>query len=188
MRAAGQRKTRPPSAAGVKAGRLRKANRPKTAGTSPPLAALSKRELVSLVETLRRQSSDVLEAAVPKPADPPEDAQTQRTPNSLVIDGSVRSGQVVEFLDGDVTVIGSVGSAAEIVAGGSIHVYGTLRGRAIAGMNGDRGARIICRNMQAELLCIDGHYRSADNFEAGTLGRPIHARLDGLRMLLTPLE
>ena len=60
----------------------------------------------------------------------------------LFIDKPVRSGQIIEFPAGDVTVIGSVGSGAEINAGGSIHVYGTLRGRALAGTAGDCAARI----------------------------------------------
>jgi Septum formation inhibitor MinC, C-terminal domain len=65
-------------------------------------------------------------------------ATTRPVTTSLIITSSIRSGQTIEFPDGDVTVIGSVGSGAEIVAGGSIHIYGVLRGRAIAGISGDR--------------------------------------------------
>jgi hypothetical protein len=81
-----------------------------------------------------------------------------------------------------------VGSGAEIIAGGSIHVYGTLRGRAIAGAAGDGTARIFCQDLDAELLSIDGHYRVAENFDAALRGRPVQARLDGLRMTLSPLD
>ena len=77
----------------------------------------------------------------------------------------VRSGQSVFFADGDVTVVGSVGSGAEVVAGGSIHVYGTLRGRAMAGTSGNSRARIFCRRIEAELLAIDGFYRTADQLD-----------------------
>jgi septum site-determining protein MinC len=107
---------------------------------------------------------------------------------ALVIENSIRSGQTIEFPDGDVTVIGSVSSGAEIIAGGSIHVYGTLRGRAIAGTSGDQTARIFCQDLDAELLSIDGCYRVADNFDPKLRGRPIQARLDGLRMALVPLD
>ena len=62
--------------------------------------------------------------------------------------------------EGDVTVLGSVASGAEIVAGGSIHVYGTLRGRAMAGAPAATAARIFCRKIEAELLAIDGYYRT----------------------------
>jgi septum site-determining protein MinC len=106
----------------------------------------------------------------------------------LFIDDSVRSGQTVEFPDGDVTVIGSVGSGAEIIAGGSIHVYGTLRGRALAGTAGDGTARIFCRRFEAELLAIDGRYRVAENLDPSLRGRPVQARLDGMAMTLSPLD
>jgi septum site-determining protein MinC len=105
-----------------------------------------------------------------------------------VIDESVRSGQVIEFLHGDVTVVGSVGSGAEIVAGGSIHIYGSLRGRALAGTGGDPTARIFCRKFQAELLAINGSYRLADNFPAELRDRAVQARMEGVRMSLSPID
>src|SRR5262249_40299951 len=83
-------------------------------------------------------------------------------PSSLLLDSPVRSGQSIVFADGDVTVLGSVGSGAEIVAGGSIHIYGTLRGRAMAGINGNSSARIFCQRIEAELLAIDGYYQTAE--------------------------
>ena len=88
------------------------------------------------------------------------------------------------------TVIGSVGSGAEIVAGGSIHVGDALRGRAIAGTSGDQKARIFCQSLQAVLLSIAGRYRLAENFDTKLPGRAIQAQLqlDGLLMALTPLE
>jgi septum formation inhibitor MinC len=105
-----------------------------------------------------------------------------------VITASVRSGQTIEFPDGDVVVIGSVSSGAEIVAGGSIHIYGTLRGRAVAGTSGDQNARIFCQSLQAELLSIDGRYRVAENFDPTLRGRPVQAHLEGMRMTLAPLD
>ena len=63
---------------------------------------------------------------------------------------------------GDITIIGSVGSGAEVIAAGSIHVYGTLRGRAFAGIEGEAHARIFCRKLEAELIAIDGFYVVAD--------------------------
>jgi len=106
----------------------------------------------------------------------------------LFIDHHVRSGQNIESPAGDVTVIGSVSSGAEILAGGSIHVYGTLRGRALAGISGDCNARIFCRSFQAELLAINGRYRVAENVDPNLRGRPVQARLEGSGMTLTALE
>jgi septum site-determining protein MinC len=86
----------------------------------------------------------------------PAAAAARKEPSSLLLETPVRSGQSVFFPDGDVTVLGSVGSGAEVIAGGSIHIYGTLRGRAMAGMSGNRAARIFCSKIEAELLAIDG--------------------------------
>jgi septum site-determining protein MinC len=109
-------------------------------------------------------------------------------PTSLLLESPVRSGQSVVFTEGDVTVLGSVGSGAEIVAGGSIHVYGTLRGRAMAGVNGNSAARIYCQKIEAELLAIDGYYQTAEEICATLRNRPAQAWLDGDIMRITPLN
>jgi septum site-determining protein MinC len=109
-------------------------------------------------------------------------------PTSLLLDSPVRSGQSVIFLDGDVTVLGSVSSGAEIVAGGSIHVYGALCGRAMAGVNGNAAARIYCQKIEAELLAIDGYYQTAEELDEKLRSRPAQARLDGQTMKITALN
>jgi septum site-determining protein MinC len=107
---------------------------------------------------------------------------------SLLLETPVRSGQSVVFTEGDVTVLGSVGSGAEIVAGGSIHVYGALRGRAMAGVNGNSTARIYCQKIEAELLAIDGYYQTAEEIDVALRHRPAQAWLDGDVMKITPLN
>jgi septum site-determining protein MinC len=109
-------------------------------------------------------------------------------PTSLLLESPVRSGQSIVFTEGDVTVLGSVGSGAEIVAGGSIHVYGTLRGRAMAGVNGNSAARIYCQKIEAELLAIDGYYQTAEEINITLRSRPAQAWLDGDTMKITPLN
>ncbi len=118
------------------------------------------------------RSVDIPDDAAPLPPSPPE------TP-SLVLNEPVRSGQSVVFERGDVTIIGSVASGAEVIAGGSVHVYGTLRGRAMAGLLTHGQARIFCRRMEAELLAIDGVYRVADDMAPTLRGRAVQAWLDG---------
>jgi len=98
--------------------------------------------------------------------------------SSLLIDAPVRSGQAIVHPDGDVTIVGSVASGAEIVAAGSIHVYGALRGRVLAGAYGNRRARIFCRRLDAELIAIDGHYIVADDVEPHLRKTPIQAWLE----------
>jgi septum site-determining protein MinC len=112
---------------------------------------------------------------------------------SLVVDRPVRSGQSIVFEAGDVTVIGSVASGAEVVAGGSIHVEGPLRGRAIAGVRAGEAARIFCRRLEAELVAVAGLYRTADDWSgdadcAALYGRPAQIRCDGGALLLEAIE
>ena len=87
------------------------------------------------------------------------------------MDGNIRSGQTIMHPQGDVTIIGRVASGAEIVAGGSVHIYGALQGRVIAGISGSRSARIFCTEARAELLCIGGAYVTAENTNSEMEGR-----------------
>ncbi|RLP28099.1 septum site-determining protein MinC [Mesorhizobium sp. YM1C-6-2] len=98
---------------------------------------------------------------------------------SMIVTEPVRSGQSLFFPEGDVTVVGSVASGAEIVAGGSIHIYGTLRGRALAGTTGDASARIFCSKLEAELIAIDGFYKTAEDMEPDLRGRAVQIWLEG---------
>ena len=111
-----------------------------------------------------------------------------KDPAALLLETPIRSGQSIIHPDGDVTVLGSVASGAELVAGGSIHVYGTLRGRAMAGSNGSPRARIFCTKMQAELISIDGYYLTADSIDPALNDRCVQARLEGQTIVITPLE
>jgi len=122
------------------------------------------------------------------PSSEPKKRETKPKPASLLLDGQVRSGQSIVFPDGDVTVVGSVSSGAEIVAGGSIHIYGTLRGRAMAGVNGNPAARIYCQKIEAELLAIDGYYRTAEEIDARLCDRPTQVWLEGDIVHITPLN
>ena len=118
----------------------------------------------------------------------PKEPVAKPKPMSLLVESPVRSGQSVVFTEGDVTVLGSVGSGAEIVAGGSIHIYGTLRGRAMAGVDGNAAARIYCQKIEAELLAIDGYYQTAEDISATLRNRPVQAWLAGDLMRITPLN
>lgn len=120
--------------------------------------------------------------------EPQEKPEPKPKANSLLLDSPVRSGQSIVFTDGDVTVLGSVGSGAEIVASGSIHIYGTLRGRAMAGVNGNSAARIYCQKIEAELLAIDGYYQTAEEIDDSLRNRPAQAWLLGDTMKITPLN
>ncbi|QIO34303.1 septum site-determining protein MinC [Bradyrhizobium sp. 1(2017)] len=138
---------------------------------------------LSMPPLLSGGRSCVVEPSAPKKAE-----KVGTKPTSLLLDHPVRSGQTVIFPEGDVTILGSVGSGAEIVAGGSIHVYGALRGRAMAGVNGHTSARIYCQKIEAELLAIDGFYQTADDIDAALRGKPAQAWLQGNTMRITALN
>lgn len=111
-----------------------------------------------------------------------------KTGSSLLVESSVRSGQSIVHPEGDVTVLGSVASGAEIVSGGSIHVYGALRGRALAGMYGNGRARIFCRRMDAELIAIDGFYKVADEVDPTLHTKAVQAWLEGGTVKIQTLD
>ena len=118
-----------------------------------------------------RPHAETVEIPAEEPPKPPV--------TSLTIEGSVRSGQCIVHPEGDVTVMGSVSSGAEILAGGSIHVYGALRGRAIAGAAKNPRARIYCRKFEPELLGIDRLVRTAEDMGNALRGQAVQIWSDG---------
>jgi septum site-determining protein MinC len=112
----------------------------------------------------------------------------RQEPSSLLIESPIRSGQSIIFPNGDVTVLGSVASGAEVVAGGSIHVYGVLRGRAMAGSSGNARARIFCSKNEAELVSIDGYYRTAEEMDARLRSRPAQCWLENRVLAIAALD
>ena len=110
-----------------------------------------------------------------------------RAPSALHHAKAVRSGQQVYAHQRDLVVCAAVGSGAEVVADGSIHIYGRLGGRALAGARGDSGARIYCQEFQAELISIAGHYRVLEDVPAALHGKPVQAWLEGERLVLEKL-
>lgn len=102
------------------------------------------------------------EPASPEPIQAPAAVPAVHTPTRLVTQ-PVRSGQQIYARGGDLIVTGAVSAGAEVLADGHIHVYGTLRGRALAGVRGLVSAHIFCRRMDAELVSIGGHYRIAED-------------------------
>ncbi len=100
----------------------------------------------------------------------------------------VRSGQQVYARGRDLTLTAMVGNGAEVIADGSIHIYGTLRGRALAGAQGDRSARIYCQNFQAELISIAGQYRVFEDMPAALRGKTVQAWLEDDKLMLAALK
>ena len=81
-----------------------------------------------------------------------------------LITSPVRSGAQIYAPDGDLVIMSGVNAGAEVIADGHIHIYGPLRGRALAGAQGDETARIFCQSLEAELISVAGCYLVKDNF------------------------
>lgn len=90
----------------------------------------------------------------------------------------IRSGQQIYAEQRDLTILGTVGAGAEVIADGSIHIYGALRGRALAGARDNEKARIFCREFHAELVAIAGHYKVMEDIPANLRGKAVQVWLD----------
>jgi septum site-determining protein MinC len=109
------------------------------------------------------------------------------TTRARMLTQPVRSGQQVYAHSADLVVLASISPGAELLADGNIHVYGTLRGRAIAGVSGDRAARIFCRSLEAELVSIAGYWQVRDDLPEALIGKAVQIFLDGERIAIEPL-
>ncbi|WP_068813908.1 septum site-determining protein MinC, partial [Xanthomonas translucens] len=106
----------------------------------------------------------------PAPAARPQPGRMQKT--------AVRSGQQLYAENCDLTVVATVGAGAEVISDGSIHIYGSLRGRALAGAQGNTEARIFCRDFHAELVAIAGHYKVLDDIPKELRGKAVQVWLE----------
>jgi septum site-determining protein MinC len=137
-------------------------------------------------------------AAAPAPARQPEPARATEPPKpaaapqgaspGLIQTAPVRSGQQVYAEQRDLTVLATVGAGAEVLADGSIHIYGALRGRALAGAQGNEGARIFCREFHAELVAVAGHYKVMEDIPADLRGKPVQVWLENGQLRLAALD
>lgn len=124
-----------------------------------------------------------LERAAPAPPEPePEPLRP------LLVERPVRSGMRLYAEGRDLVVLAPVGAGAELLADGSIHVYGPLRGRALAGVSGDTTARIFCRRLEAELVSVAGHHRVAEEIAEPLLGRPAQVSLQGETLRIETMD
>jgi septum site-determining protein MinC len=139
---------------------------------------------------LQNKAAEAMELAVLADSRPqrPEVQATTRSAESVkaapaaeaskLVTRPIRSGQRVYARGGDLVVLAQVSSGAEIMADGHIHVYASLRGRALAGLKGNQEARIFCQDLQAELVSVAGHYRISENIDPRLRGRPVQIYLE----------
>lgn len=124
--------------------------------------------------------------AAAEPPPPPRPAPAAQP--GLIQAGPVRSGQQVYAENRDLTILSSVGPGAEVIADGSVHIYGPLRGRALAGAQGNEKARIFCRAFHAELVAVAGHYKVLEDIPAELHGRPAQVWLENGELRIAALD
>ena len=113
---------------------------------------------------------------------PEPDADTDLT-TTMLITQPIRSGQRI-YAKGDLVITAQVSAGAEIMAEGNIHVYNTLRGRALAGVQGNSNARIFCFDLQAELISIAGNYKVSEDLDESVRNKPVQIYLQDQALII----
>jgi len=116
-----------------------------------------------------------------------EPAEKIEIRTSKVITHPIRSGQQVYAEGTDLIVLAQVSEGSEVIADGNIHIYGTLRGKALAGVKGNTNARIFCQRMQAELIAIAGHFLLSDNIDEALTNKAVQASLKDEQLIIDTL-
>ncbi|MEA3083391.1 MAG: septum site-determining protein MinC [Paraburkholderia sp.] len=158
-----------------------------TAATATPPADLFAAAAVTPVGGLPGNSTPASAVAV-DPAPAAEPARLATSSQTMVVDKPLRSGQRI-YAKGDLVVLGLVSYGAEVIAEGNIHIYAPLRGRALAGVQGNHDARIFCTCLEPELISIAGIYRTTETpLPADVLGKPVQIWLDEEKLMIEPLR
>lgn len=160
-------------------------------GTSE-IDLLSQRLGIPLLAKFRAQYETAAVSPPPPPPPPPARAEpaapVARPAPGRMQRNAVRSGQQMYAENCDLTVLSTVGAGAEVIADGSIHIYGTLRGRALAGAQGNPDARIFCRDFHAELVAIAGHYKVLDDVPMDLRGKAVQVWLEQDQIKIAALD
>ena len=158
------------------------ANAPATAPAATAATATPPADLFSAVE------GTPATAAAVDPAPAAEPVRLATSSQTMVVDKPLRSGQRI-YAKGDLVVLGLVSYGAEVIAEGNIHIYAPLRGRALAGVQGNHDARIFCTCLEPELISIAGIYRTTENpLPADVLGKPVQIWLEEEKLMIEPLR
>lgn len=131
-------------------------------------------------------AAPVAAAAPAEPVAPPPPPPGMQRP-TMIVEQPVRAGQRIWAQGGDLIVTSTVNAGAEVIADGNIHVYGALRGRAIAGGGANAEARIFALNFDPELISIAGYYAVREGLTGAPIGKAVQVRLTGERMRFDPI-
>nr|WP_267135380.1 septum site-determining protein MinC [Halomonas dongshanensis] len=141
-----------------------------------------------ILESVSERTNDAVDPAATEVVEErAADAPVALSETTRLYRGTVRSGQQVSAAEGDLVVIGAVNAGAEVLAAGSIHVYGALRGRALAGIHGNAQAGIYCRELEAELISVAGTYKRLEDIDPKLLGVPVEVHFVKEQLEIKPL-
>jgi septum site-determining protein MinC len=163
-----------------------------TTGGAPELRSAAQAAGLPPLRPAGGEASQPEPMPVPAPAAPaplpiPEPPPPSGWQPTMVVDQAVRAGQRIWAQGCDLIVRGTVNPGAEVIADGNVHVYGALRGRAIAGGAQNTEARIFAQNFDPELISIAGYYAVRDGLASAPIGRAVQVRLEGERMRFDPI-
>ena len=128
------------------------------------------------------------EVEAPKAAVAEEAEPVTETATAKIVTQTVRSGQQIYAPNGDLVIMAPVQAGAEVLAAGNIHVYGPLRGRALAGIHGATTARIFCQSLEAELVSIAGHYKISEDLQGSGWHCAVQIQLRDDLLVTSPLD
>jgi len=137
-------------------------------------------------EKIYKTPSELRESADPEQTMDSSKSDSTEFTGTKVVQGTVRSGQQI-YSAGPIVILGSVSNGAEIISNDSIHVYGNLRGRALAGARGNTEARIFCGRLEAELISIAGHYLPSESLPVNYVGQEVQIKLESEKIIFDKL-
>ena len=159
-----------------------------SAATGPATAAATSAAASTGASAAMAAASAAESTAALEPTSAAEPVRLATSPQTMVVDKPLRSGQRI-YAKGDLVVLGLVSYGAEVIAEGNIHIYAPLRGRALAGVQGNHDARIFCTCLEPELISIAGIYRTTENpLPADVLGKPVQIWLEEEKLMIEPLR
>jgi septum site-determining protein MinC len=136
----------------------------------------------------QRDRAHETEAVPEKAAEAPAAQTAPEVRPTKIISQPVRSGQQVHAPEGDLVILAPVQAGAEVLAAGNIHIYGPLRGRALAGIHGAESARVFCQSLEAELVSIAGHYKISEDLQDNSWKSAVQIQLRDDLLVVTPLD
>lgn len=149
---------------------------------------LARHAALAILPDSGRQDREPVTRATAEPMPEAAAPASSGPPPARVISQPVRSGQQIVAPEGDLIILAPVQAGAEVLAAGNIHVYGPLRGRALAGVHGLASARVFCQSLEAELVSVAGHYKISEDLQDSGWKTAVQVQLRDDLLVVTPLE